>query len=810
MLRNYFKIAWRNLIKHKGFSLINIAGLTIGVTTCILITLYIIHETSYDKSVPDGDRIYRVLNSFNDEGTWQRGWSMSAPMAGVVQEIFEETELTGRIMANNLFFGAGSNDIKVEGRADEFHEEGFAYADQSILDIFQIDMIYGNTSTALEEPYTVVISEKIAHKFFEDENPVGQSIMLRGDEQNPRTITAVMKDFPGNSHLSYDYFLTLSGVEFGKGEQTRWVQNNYFTYVKLKPSTDVNLFEKKFSDVILREYVKPALMAFNEEFGRDIEDKAYFELQPLTDIHLHSSDLREYDSRGDIKIIQLFASIAIFILLIACVNYINLTTAKSANRAPEIGLRKVIGSQRSSLIAQFLTESFIVTLFVFVVGLILARVLLPYFNELAGRSLNMPWNESWFLPSILGGIILVGLIAGLYPALYLSGFYPVQVLKGHLSQGVKSKRFRTVLVVFQFAISTFLIVSTLVIFRQMNYILNKQVGYEKDQVIQLQGTNMLGDQIRTFKEELKKLNGIENVSISDYLPVEGTKRNGNSFYNEDKQDIEEPVFGQSWIIDEDYIQTLGMTLVDGRNFSREMASDEQAVIINQKMVEKLGLSEPVGKVLMRFGSKWNIIGVVEDFNFRSLKQEVEPVAFFLGISQSIVSAKIGTQNIPSTLEGIESVWKEFVPNAAFRYTFMDDSYARMYDNVHRTRSVFTNFAGLAIFISCLGLFALSAFLVDQRKKELSIRKTLGASVKTIFQLVTGHFVLLVLVSIVIAIPVSAYVMNRWLEDFAYKISLSWDIFVWAGLMAILTALLTISYHAIKSAMVNPAENLRAE
>ncbi len=810
MLKNYFKIAWRNLSKHKVFSFINITGLTIGVTACILITLYVIHETSYDEFVPEKEQVFRVLVSFDDNGTMRKSWSMPAPMAPEVEEIFEEVESAGRIMANNLFFGAGSNDIKIQGRADEFHETGFAYADQSIIDMMHIPIMQGDASTALAEPNTVVISEKIARKFFEHENPVGQSILLNGDNGNPRRITAVMKDFPTNSHLQYDYFLTMSGVEFGGGEQTRWSQNNYFTYVKLQPSTNVSLFEKKFSNTILIDYMKPAIMAFDKELANNITERASYVLQPLTDIHLHSADLNEYDARGDISIVKLFSVIAIFILLIACINYINLTTAKSANRAPEIGLRKVVGSQRKNLIAQFLTESFIITFIVFISGLALARLLLPYFNELAGKSLSIPWTEAWFLPSLLIGVLLVGVIAGIYPALYLSGFYPIQVLKGGFRQGVKSKGFRTVLVVFQFAISTFLIVSTLVIFRQMSFILNKKVGFEKDQVIQLLGTNMIEDQIGTFKEEIEKVSGVITASIGDYLPVEGTKRNGNPFWNQGRRGIDEPVYGQSWVIDEDYIETMGMRLIAGRNFKRGIASDGGAVIINETMAKRLGLIDPVGKMLTRDGRDWNIIGMVEDFNFRSLRQEVEPVGMRFGRSQSIVSVKANTTDTKSLLKDMETVWNEFVPNAAFRYAFMDETYAKMYDNVYRTRSVFTSFAVLAIFIACLGLFALSAFLVDQRKKELSIRKTLGASIHSIFQLVTKHFVGLVLISIVIAGPVAYFIMSRWLEDYAYRINISWDVFAWAGALSVMTALMTISYHAIKSAMVNPAKNLRSE
>lgn len=810
MLKSYFKIAWRNLMKQKGLSLVNITGLTMGVTACVLITLYIIHETSYDKNVPDGDHIYRVLLSYNDEGSWERGWSMPAPMAGELKSNFEEIEISGRIMANNLFYGAGSNDIKIEGDMSEFHEEGFAYADQSIIDMFHIPMVYGDAATALAEPNTVVISERKAKKFFGDQNPVGETITLNGDNANPRKITAVMEDFPSNSHMDYDYFLTLSGVEFGQGEQTRWMQNNYYVYIKLRPSVNVPLFEKKMSDVIVTDYMKPAAIAYNREFGKNIDDRLKYFLQPLGNIHLYSSDIRDFFVRGDIKIIKLFGAVAFFILIIACINYINLTTAKSASRAPEIGLRKVVGSQRKNLIFQFLTESILTTVIVFVLALALARLLLPFFNSLAGRSLSIPWTEFWFLPTVAMGVLFVGLLAGIYPALFLSGFLPIHVLKSGFRQGVKSKGFRTVLVVFQFAISTILIVSTMVIYRQMNYILNKKVGYDKDQVIQLLGTNMVGSQIRTFKEGLENVNGVVSVSVSDYLPIEGTKRNGNSFWKQGRQDIDEPVGGQAWIVDEDYIETLGMNLIAGRNFSKEMTTDNRAVIINQTMAKKLSLIEPVGKILARFGTDYNIIGVVEDFNFQNLKQDVEPVAFFFGTSQSIVSVKASTTDMTLLLKNLEKVWNEFVPNAAFRYVFMDQSYANMYDNVYRTRSIFTSFALLAIFIACLGLFALSAFLVDQRKKELSIRKTLGASIQSIFQLVTRHFVGLVIISIFIASPLAYFVMERWLEDYSYRIDITWDIFLWASILSVLTALFTISYHAIKSAMVNPAKNLRTE
>ncbi|NMH88909.1 ABC transporter permease [Flavivirga algicola] len=808
MIRNYFKIAWRNLLKNKGFSFINIFGLSIGVAACILISIYILHESSYDKHVSNSENIYRITGNFIIDDQITPTIHFSANTAPTILQDFEEVQNTGRLMATELFWGAGSNNIRFDGENTQHYEEGFTYADQSIIDIMDIQMVYGDAKTALSNPNTIVISETIANKYFKNQNPIGRSMYLNGNNDRPFKINGVMTDFKSNSHLEYDFLITLKDVEFGEGEQTRWYQNNYFSYVVLKPEIGVTTFEKKMNTTLMERYLTPAYKAGGYEVD---SDKFKMFLQPLTDINLHSSQF-DYESsfRNDIKIIWVFGIVALFILIIASINFVNLSTAKSANRAKEVGLRKVVGSTRTQLIGQFLAESIIISFIAFIIGIALSALLMPLFRQMSGIDLTMPWASYGFIPTILLASLVVGTLAGLYPSFYLSKFNPVNVLKGKLGTGSKSGGLRGSLVVFQFAISIVLIVGTLIVNQQMNFILNSKIGFEKDQVLQIYSTGVMGEHVETFKEELKQLPGISHASISDYLPIEGTKRNGNSFKNEGSDNPDEIISGQAWAIDEDYIETLGMTLVDGRNFIANRASDEQAVIINQAMVAKLKLEEPVGKRIDRFGNLYEIVGVVEDFNFNTMKEAVQPLALFYAISPSITSVKINTTNVSGVLTTIESKWKTFVPNMAFRYEFMDTSFAKMYDNVSRMKSIFTTFAILAILIACLGLLALSAYMVEQRNKEMSIRKVLGASMQTIFKLLTKNFLVLIVIALVVAIPVAYYLMQNWLQDYEYSIDMSWSVFAIAGIIALAIAFVTISYHAIKSAIINPAEVLRSE
>jgi putative ABC transport system permease protein len=810
MIKNYLKIALRQLRKQKMYAAIKIGGFALSIAACLLIGLYIRNELKFDKSYPDGNRIYRIVGAYHVDGFDGKGVDWPAVMGRTVKADFPEVEKFGRLMPNSLFSGAGSNELRRAENVENTHEEGFAYADQSLLDILKLRMVYGDRAHALVEPLTMVISKSKADKYFPGQNPVGKVMYLNNDKTKPYKIGGVMQDLSKTTHLNYDFLLTLTGVKFWDNEQTTWGASNYSVYLLLKPQTNIAVLQKKISDGIIKNYFIPDMLKNGDKNASKIADGLKMYLQNVKDINLYSYDIHDGMQHGDIRFIWLFGAVAIFILFIACINFINLSTAKSANRAKEVGLRKVVGSQRSGLITQFLTESLIYSFFSFVLGLILACVLLPYFNVLASKTLTMPWLQWWFIPAILISAVLIGVVAGIYPAFYLSGFKPVEVLKGRLSIGGKSSVLRNGLVVFQFTTSIILIISTVVIYNQMQFILNKKVGYEKDQVVMIQGTNTLENEVKSFKNELLKLSSVQSVSISDFLPVSGTKRNGNEFHNEGKERLEAGTGSQFWDVDADYIKTFGMKIVAGRNFIPGMKADSEAVIINQTLAKKLNLKSPVGKRITNYGAPKLIIGVVQDFNFESLRDGIDPLVMHLGNSNSIISVKIKTGDVKNTLAQITATWKNFAPNQPMRYTFMDERFASMYADVQRMGRIFTTFAVLAIIIACLGLFALAAFMAEQRSKEIGIRKVLGASISNITTLLSMNFIKLVFIAIVIASPISWWAMTKWLQDFTYRITISWWMFALAGAVAVIIALLTVSYQSIKAALMNPVNSLKAE
>ncbi|MBB6127944.1 ABC transporter permease [Mucilaginibacter lappiensis] len=811
MIKNYLKIAVRQLLKQKMYAAIKVGGFALSIAACLLIALYIREELSFDKSYPDADSIYRIVGIYNMDNIHEKGVDWPAVMGRTMKTDFPEVEKFGRLMPNSLFWGAGSNELKRSDAPENTHEEGFVYADQSLLDILKLPMIYGDRAHALAEPLTMVISKSKADKYFPGQNPVGKVMYLNNNKSKPYKIGAVMQDIPTTSHLhEYNFFLTLAGVEFWNGEQTTWQASNYRIYVALKPETNMAQFNKKVTDGIINNYYIPDMIKSGDKNASKIKNALTMRVQNVEDINLRSYDIHDGMSHGDIRFIWLFGAVAGFILLIACINFINLSTAKSANRAKEVGLRKVVGSQRSGLIQQFLTESLLYSFFSFALGLILAVILLPYFNMLASKSLTIPWQQWWLLPTVLVSAVIIGVVAGIYPAFYLSGFKPAEVLKGKLSSGSKSSGLRNGLVVFQFTTSIILIISTFIIYNQMQFILNKKVGFEKDQVVMIQGTNTLDNEVKNFKEELLKLPAVKSVSISDFLPVAGTKRNGNPFYNEGKVKTETSVGGQFWDIDADYIKTFGMKLVAGRNFNPAMKTDSQAVIINQTLAKRLNLKNPVGKRISNGGDPMLVIGVVQDFNFESLRDGIEPLVLHLSNSNSIVSVKVKTGDMKNTLAEITRTWKSFSPNQPIRYTFMDERFASMYADVQRMGRIFTSFAILAIIIACLGLFALAAYMAEQRSKEIGIRKVLGASIGNITTLLSLNFIKLVFIAIVIASPIAWWAMTKWLQDFTYRIPIGWEVFVFAGIVAISIALLTVSFQSIKAAIANPIKSLKSE
>ena len=685
------------------------------------------------------------------------GRQLPAPFAQILKDEYPEIEKAGRLIPYN-WFNAGNNLFRREDQVEDTYEEGFVYADQDLLEILEIPMVYGNQQHALDKPNTIVISKRKADKYFPNENPVGRTIIFNEDKKRPYTIGGVMENFPVTSHLhEYDFLITLTGEEFWPGEQTSWCCWNYNPYVKLRPGTNPEELEKKLLAIRDTHYV-----GYLEEIGdqnmADVKKKHFFRLQPVRDIHLKSDGIGDIIQHGDIRYVWLFGGIACFILALACINFINLSTAKSANRAKEVGLKKVVGSLRRYLVRQFLTESILVSFVSFVLAVLLVILAIPYFSTLAGTTLTIPWTAWWCVPTLIVSAIIIGVIAGIYPSFYLSAFKPIDVLKGMVSRGSKSSRTRSILVVFQFTTSIILIIGTFIINRQMNYVLTTKVGFDKEQVIMLQGAGTLGNQQITFKDEILKLPNVENATISNYLPVMGTKRDQNGFWRDGKSKEEKAVGAQKWYVDEDYIKTMGMKLVEGRNFIPEMASDSQSIIINQAMAKEFGFKKPLGERIMNWES-YTVIGVVEDFNFESMKGEIGPLSLVYGRGGNIVSIKVRSENMAEMIQSVTMLWNKFMPHQPIRYTFLDESYARMYEDVQRMGYLFASFATLAIVVACLGLFALSAFMVEQRNKEISIRLVLGASVNNIFGLLTRNFVKLVMISFVIAVPFAWYMMQ---------------------------------------------------
>ncbi|MDE3251956.1 MAG: ABC transporter permease, partial [Bacteroidota bacterium] len=780
MILYYCKIALRNIRKQRMFALINIGGFSIGIAACMLIGLFIFNETSYDKSNPNKDNIYRVIGEASNNGNKHTGISFPAPMAKALLNDFPDIEKAGRIMPNALF-GGSSNQIRTADQETDTYEDGFCFADSTIPGILNFKMMYGDQEHALSQPRSVILCKTMADKYFPGQNPVGKTLIFNDNTKFPMVIGGVMEDLPSNSHLQYRGFISLTGNRFWEGEQETWNASNYAIYLQLHKGVNITAFDKKITEDILTKYILPTMKTNGVPNPEEQLKGARLYLQPLTDIHLHSYHIEQDNVKhGDIRFIWLFAAIAGFILIMACINFLNLSTARSANRAKEVGLRKVIGSNRAGLIRQFLIESILYSITSFILGLLLAMILLPLFNQMAGKQLSMPWTEGWFIPILLASSLLIGIAAGIYPAFYLSSFKPIQVLKGNLSLGGKHAGFRSSLVVFQFSVSIILLIGTSVIYQQMQYILKSPIGFDKDQVIMLQGTDALKNEVGSFKNELVKSPLIANVSVSDFLPVDGTKRNGNTFWKEGREKTDDGIPGQHWVIDENYLPTMGMKLINGRNFSSSMATDSEATIINKAMADKLGYTDPLGKTITNGGEHLNIIGVVDNFYFESMKQQVRPLVFVLGNSNSMISVRAKGSDMKNVLGFLQDTWKKFIPNQSLRYAFMDQSYAAMYADTQRTGLIFTGFSLLAIIIACLGLFSLAAYMAEQRSKEVSIRKVLGASVLSLFSLLTKHFLQLILLSLCIAIPIGWMLMNHWLQDYVYRIRLSWEIFAYAG------------------------------
>jgi putative ABC transport system permease protein len=808
MFKNYFKTAWRNLVKNRVYTTINVVGLAIGLSCFLLIALYVMNELSYDRFFPDSGRIYRINSDIRFGGADLHMPVTSDMMGQLLKKDYPQVEQYTRIYTFN-------GDKLIKKGAQYIDETKVANVDSTFFDVFQIPFVEGDIRHALDEPNTVVLTESAAKKYFGTTDVVGKTIEVRGDK-DPYKITAVVKDIPKNAHFHFDFFFSMKNVDYNWGSIT---SHNFYTYLLLRPGTDYEAFEKKFPDYVekyvlpfARKYMNIKSMAEFRKAGNDLQ----YSLIPLTKIHLYSDRSFELSPGGNIQYVYIFSAVALFILIIACINFMNLTTARSANRAREVGIRKVLGTERKNLVYQFLFES---TLMVFIslgIAILIDYLVLPLFNDVADKQMTIASLFSpYILPLLIALPFIVGLMAGSYPAFFLSSFKPIEVLKGKLKLGNKNGSLRSVLVVFQFATSIILIVGTIVVYEQLHYIQTKNLGYNKNQVLIIDGVSSLNNNTNAFKNEVLQLPGVVNGTLSGYLPVTKSARSDNTFSKESVLSTQSGFDMQKWYIDYDYIKTLGMQIIKGRNFSKDFLSDSSAVIINETTAKILGYKDPVGKTL--YESEYNgttsphtIIGVAKNFNFESLHQDVGPLCFFLGGGGGLGIFKVNTANIQNTIAQVESKWKELAPGLPFSYRFLNESFDEMYRAEQRAGKIALIFSILAIFIACLGLFGLAAFIAEQRTKEIGIRKVLGASVSGIVGMLSKDFIRLVVIAFVFAAPLAWWAMHSWLQSFAYRIDISWRVFFAAGVAAIAIALITVSFQAIKAAIANPVKSLRTE
>jgi len=802
MIRNYIKTAYRSLLKNKGFTFLNVFGLTVGLATCLLIVFYVVDELGYDRYNTNAHRVYRITIDAKLNGNAGVYATSEVPWKAELTNHFPQVEQVARLINNDgLFLSPQKFYVKKDN--NNILEKRVVFTESSLFDVFTLPMVEGSPKNSLDEPNTAVLTESTAKKYFGKVDVVGRTFTI--NDSNTYKVTGVIKDIPAQSHFHYDFFLSFSSRPESKN--TNWGYAGLHQYLLLKPGANIKQLEQAMTDIDINNSYNPSTWKTGDNHLKII-------LKPLADIHLRDSDAQyPLEKEGNIQYIYIFSLVAVFILLIACVNFMNLSTARSANRAKEVGVRKVLGSSRKYLIAQFLTESILVTLVSAIIAVVLAWGLLPLFNQLADKQLTVT-NQTiaWLVPSLTVIVLVVGFLAGSYPALFLSAFQPIQVLKGKLSAGFKGGFLRSFLVVFQFSISIFLIIGTLVIYNQLKYINNKDLGFDRSQVLVIKNANVLGNQAGILKTGLRQLPGVVDATMSSYQPT-GDEDLKTGLFPHQKIDIKEDILTEFWSTDENFIRTMGLHLLKGRNFQKDMASDSAGMIVNEAFVRKLGQPDPLNKNVFRtsYGlQQYHIIGVVKDFNFASLKDNIGPLAMVYSKDNGAISVKIHTSNLTGLMAQIEDKWKGLSPNQPFTYSFMDQDFDANYRVEQRFGSMFISFSTLAIIIACLGLFGLAAYAAEQRNKEIGIRKVLGAGVSTIVGMLSMDFIKLVLISILIASPLAWWAMNKWLEDFAYRVTIQWYLLAIAGGTAVLIAFVTISFQSIKAALGNPVDSLRSE
>lgn len=808
MLYNYLKIAVRNLLKYRFISFINLFGLTIGLACCLLILIYIKHELSYDKYHKNADNIYRVTRLFKSVETGAVNLHLSTvapPFGPFLENDFKEIKKITRLV--------DFSPIPMQYGEKKFNEQKVYFADENLFNVFDVKLEKGNPATALKEPFTIMLTKEMAKKYFGNEDPMDK--LIRVDTRFSLKVTGIFREFPSQSHFHPQVmvsFNTLNDTSIYGAEnlRTNWGNNSFFTYLLMPDQFDPKKMEARFPEFLDRHMGEP---------GDKYKPSQWTELglQKLTDIHLHSHTDYEAEENGDIKRVYVFSAIALFILLIACINYMNLSTARSALRAKEIGIRKVVGAQRKEIIIQFLVESVLITWVSLLLAVGLTALILPLLTKVYGQHLSIGVLTEWrmLLPMLLVPFV-VGVLSGIYPSLFMSSFRPIRVLKGLFKTGGRTFTFRQVLVTAQFAISIILIISTIVVFQQLKYMQEKSLGYNREHVITLPYNGALNNNYESFRNDLVANSMIKDVSRSSRIPTGRLlDAQGTSI---DRGDSLVPVNADIKYVAADryFLNTYEVKLTAGRGFSADFSTDTSAFLLNEAAVQALGFTnkeEVLGKNMRYGGQRGQVIGVINDFHFESMHQKIVPLILVVPRSPNQygrISVKIAGNSLPTALQHVETVWRKFLPDTPYEYTFLDENFAQLYQAEQKQGLIFTIFAIIAIFIACLGLFGLSAFTITQRIKEIGIRKVLGADISTIVMLLSKDFLKLVAVAAVIAFPVAWYAMNSWLQGFAYRNGIAWWIFLAAGIAAAAIALFTISYQAIKAALANPVKSLRTE
>jgi putative ABC transport system permease protein len=794
MFKNYLRVAFRNLWRHKGFSFLNIIGLTVGMVAFYLIFLYVSFELSYDSFNKKADRIYRIVCDIKTPTETIHAnvpaWPVPMHMPAEFQEVAAATRIT-----------LGDNWLVTRGD-QHFEQADVSMADSTFFQIFDLPLLKGNPKTVLKDPSSIVLTETAAKKFFGDADPMGQSLTLTRDKFHA-TVTGVMKDIPENSQIKASMIISMSTMtqKLNPDLDKQWGNYGASGYLLLKPGVNARALEKKFA-------------AFLEKMnGAEMHKEQMIPtlfLEPLRDVYLFST--RDGSKTGNITNVYIFSIIGIFILVIACINFVNLTTARSADRAKEVGIRKVVGAGKGQLAWQFIGESVILCLIAYLLAVLFSALLLPLFNQLAGKIISPGvFSQSRDLLILLGVAVLIGVAAGTYPALVLSSFQPIAVLKGRFVTGTKGIFLRKTLVVVQFTIATGLIIGTLVVYNQLGYMRSQDLGFSKEQKMIL---DTRGDSAKlAFRQVVTTLPGVQSTAMSGSVPG----GNNNSAYSQIENVRGEMQIANLdlYFVDFDYIHQFGMKMIAGRAFSREFGTDTtNAMILNEAAVKMFGYASParaVGKKFDQWGRKGTIIGVMKDFHFRGLQEVIKPLSMRIEPRAcDLLSVKVDGHNLPATISAIERTWKRVLPDKPFSYFFLDEFFDKQYRSEDRFGRLFLYFAVLAIFISCLGLMGLASYSTLQRTKEIGIRKIIGASVSNIVFLLSRDFLALVGLSFLIAAPLSWYFINGWLKGFAYRIDIYWWIFVVAGLTALFIALFTVSFQAIRAALTNPVISLRAE